>query len=164
MNARMNLGWVGLACLLGCVDFGVEVDPLADAGLVAEGPDTPDTGVAPPTGDAGSGDGGGNSCTEGPTDPSADGPQLEYRSLSVDKPLLVIQKGQVVTWTNGDTMRHSVVAGVPGAETPPARGGFNSGELAPSGKFAYRFCNARTAVYFCSTHPSQMNGYRVVVE
>jgi hypothetical protein len=66
-------------------------------------------------------------------------------------------------WNNTDTMVHTVTAGVPGAPRPPAQGGFDSGDIPAGGKWAWRFCNARNAVYFCKTHASQMSGYRVVV-
>ncbi|MCC7381706.1 MAG: hypothetical protein IT384_07730 [Deltaproteobacteria bacterium] len=146
-------------CLLasGCFDFGVEGD-LFDV------PPPLDSGGGPAPADAGDDDGGTTpACVEGPTDPAVDGPQLHYLTLSVDQRTLTIDRGQVVTWTNSDSMRHSVVAGAPGAVVPPAQGGFDSGEFGAGAQWAYRFCNPRTVVYFCSTHPSQMNGFRIIV-
>lgn len=160
-HATLVLG-LAAALLGGCVDFGYEI---FDAGFAPDAapvvlPPGQDAGPEPTNPDAGAS----AECVEGPTDPTTDGPQLRYASLAVDQRVLNIAVGDVVTWTNGDTMRHSVVAGAPGAELPLDRGGFNSGELAPGGTFAVRFCRARTVIYFCATHPSQMNNFRIVVE
>lgn len=137
--------------LAGCVDFGVGVEA-ADAPIAGEG------------GAFGAGGGGGGGCVEGPTEPTADGPQLRFTAMSVNDADLAIAPGDVVTWTNGDSMRHAAVAGAPGAETPPERGGFDSGELGQGQQWAWRFCDPGTRVWFCSTHPAQMNGYRITVE
>lgn len=129
-----------------CIDFGYRVPPATQ----------PDAVVADAGGD-------GAECTEGPATPSASGPQIALVTLNVDQPVLNVAPGDVVTWTNTDTMVHTVTAGAPGAQLPPEQGGFDSGDIAPSGQWAYRFCTARTAIYFCKTHPNQMNNYRVVV-
>lgn len=138
-----------------CLDLGYEVIPpdasedVADAGAVA-GADAAETDGATPA------------CVEGPTAPSSAGIQVALVTLNVDKPVLNVRSGDVVTWTNTDTMIHTVTAGVPGApQAAPL--GFDSGDIAPNAKWAYRFCSMRTAFYFCKTHASQMNGYRVVV-
>lgn len=133
------------ACLIGgCVDFGYRLPTIADA-----------SSEASPDADA--------SCTEGAVPPSTTGPQLQFATLSVSATTLSIARGDVVTWTNADTMAHTVTAGAPGAELPPSQGGFDSDTIAPGAKWAYRFCTARTVIYFCKTHASQMNNYRVVV-
>lgn len=128
-----------------CIDYGVRLPaPSSDAPPVDSG-----------------GDGG--SCVEGPTEPSTTGPQLAFSTLAIDQPNLTITAGDVVTWTNNDSMVHTVTAGAPGAPLPTAQGGFDSGDVASGVKWAYRFCTPRTVVYFCKTHASQMNNYRVVV-
>lgn len=150
-------GWRGRAFAAGCAvasaaasssctDFGYRLPPAADA--------------APA--DAAAGDSAG-ACTEGVAPASNTGPQVQLVTLSVNKPALAIARGDVVTWTNTDTMPHTVTAGAPGAQLPPAQGGFDSGTIAPGTRWAYRFCTARTVFYFCKTHASQMNNYRVVV-
>lgn len=136
-----------LALSLGCVDFGFRVPP-------------PEVEVDATPVDA-DGDGA-TACVEGPATPSADGPQIAFTTLNVDRPIVNIMVGDVVTWTNGDTMTHTVTAGVPGAPQPPPAG-FDSGDIAPGGRWAYRFCTPRTAIYFCRPHANQMNGYRVIV-
>lgn len=137
---------VVLVVIVGCIDFGYPLPPIVDA---------------PPAQDVASNDG--EACTEGVVPASATGPQLTFATLSVSSTTLTIARGDVVTWTNTDTMPHTVTAGAPGAETPLAQGGFDSDAISPGTKWAYRFCSARTVVYFCKTHASQMNNYRVVV-
>jgi plastocyanin len=137
---------LGALVLAGCIDFGYRLPPP---------PDAPDAPVLP--------DGNGSACTEGIAPPSDTGPQISIITLNVNVPVLAIHIGEVVTWTNTDSMAHTVTAGAPGAMLPPAQGGFDSGDIAAGGKWAYRFCTARSVVYFCKTHASQMNNYRVTV-
>ena len=138
---------------LGCVDLGYRAAPFStfDAGDPGEAGET-----AGEAADAGG-------CMAGPGEPTTAGPQVRFLTGRVDLTLLAVTSGDVVTWTNTDSMRHTVTAGAPGAEQPAASGGFTSGEIAPTTQWAYRFCNARTVIYFCATHPNQMRDYRIVV-
>lgn len=145
MKNHILLAFGGSVALLACIDFGYRVPTVPDAAA-------PEASV-----DSDSG------CTEGAVPPSTSGPQLQFATLSVSSTTLTIARGDVVTWTNGDTMAHTVTAGAPGAQIPAAQGGFDSDSIAPGSKWAYRFCTARTVIYFCKTHASQMNNYRVVV-
>lgn len=175
-RATRRVGVLALVVLAtGCIDFGSVIErpeAFADASAGDAGPvpavdagpenDASHEHDAGPGDDAGSADGGG--CVEGVAEPSAEGPQVRFVTLNVDSPVLVIDSGDVVTFTNTDTERHTVTAGAPGAVLPPARGGFDSGEIDPSRTWAYRFCDPRTILWFCSTHAEQMNGYRIIVE
>ena len=134
--------------LLSCVDFGYRLPPP---------PAEVDAGASDAAGDDGAG------CVEGATAPATGGSQVALITLNVDRPIVSITAGDVVTWSNNDTMMHTVTAGAPGAPLPVAQGGFDSGTIAPGAKWAYRFCRARTVIYYCRTHEGQMNGYRVVV-
>src|SRR5687767_11435120 len=128
------LRWTVLLCLplfAGCFDFGYDVPMLTPP------PETPSGGT--PGGEE-TGD-----CAEGDATPSDTGPQVKFITLNVDVQALKINSGDVVTWTNTDSMAHSVNAGAPGAETPAAQGGFSSPDLPPNGKWAFRFCRKRTA-------------------
>ncbi len=158
MNSAKYLTALMLACSA-CMDLGYEVIP-PDPPDASE--DEADAGVVSATDGAAAMDGSTPSCTEGPTAPSTSGIQIALVTLNVDHPVQNVKVGDVVTWTNTDTMIHTVTAGVPGAPQP-APLGFDSGDIAPNTKWAYRFCTARTAFYFCKTHANQMNGYRVVV-
>lgn len=136
------------ALLCGGCDLGIELGP------------------PPPEPDAGQGssvplDG----CVEGPTEPSEEGAVIRFSTLDVDRRLVVIEVGEQVTWVNASSQTHTATAGSPGNELPPERGGFDSGPLAPGGsQWAYRFCTVQSFVWFCRTHPAQMQGYRIVVE
>jgi plastocyanin len=153
---RRLLVWLGALGALGglaalaaaCIDLGydaqrfvaIDASPIDAAG-------------------SGSGSGSGSACTEGPTAPTTTGPQLHFASLAVDQRTLRIRAGDVVTWTNQDSMTHTATQGVPGAAA-----GFDSGDIGAGAKWAYRFCAAKNLVWFCKTHGSQMNGYRITVE
>lgn len=141
-------GLLASAGVLSCTDFGYRVPTGPDGGVDAAVDAPPDGSTA---------------CVEGVTAPSTTGPQINLITLNVDKPIVNATAGTVVTWHNTDTMVHTVTAGVPGAPRPPSQGGFDSGNIAPGAAWAWRFCSARTAIYFCSTHANQMNGYRVVI-
>ena len=156
MRTTCRIALVAVLVQAGCIDFGYDIeDPseLVDAGSTvdASGADSA-VGV-----DA-------TACVEGPTDPSDTGVQVALITLNVDQPVITISSGDVVTWTNTDSMVHTVTAGAPGAELPIELGGFDSGNIGPGAKWAYRFCTLRTAIYFCVTHPQQMKDYRVIVQ
>lgn len=170
VSATGVLVFAGL--LSGCIDFGFRLanaDTFVDAGVDAPAPpvDAGDGDAA--EADAGAPeDGGGDvdagpSCVEGAVPPSDIGPQIQFTTLNVDRPIVMITAGDTLTWTNTDSMRHTVTNGAPGAITPAARGGFTSGDVASGSRWAYRFCNPRTVIWFCETHPAQMNGYRIVI-
>ncbi len=167
-----------------CVDFGYDVPRVsmsadaaagaaanADSGSFSQLDDGGGSGSAQPVADAAAGsmqpaaDGGGaGTCVSGPVKPQSTGPQLAYITLTIDKPVLAVHVGDIVTWTNTDSMVHTVTAGAPGAKLPAAQGGFDSGKLPTGGKWAYRFCAAKTFVYFCTEHPKTQFGYRVIVK
>ncbi len=141
-------------CAGGCIDFGYDIEPPE---LILDAP----ADAAEPA-DAGSDDGGG--CVEGQVEPSDAGIQIAIITLNVDQPVVAVAPGETITWTNVDSEIHTVTAGAPGAELPVEQGGFDSGEFGTGERWAYRFCTVRTVVYFCATHPQQMNGYRIIVQ
>ena len=71
---------------------------------------------------------------------------------SVD--VLEISVGDTVTWTNDDTMAHTVTA---------ADGSFDSGFVMPGEQWSHTFTEAGRADYFCIPHP-WMRGAVVVTE
>ena len=143
------MGWVVLLGLAAsrCVDFGYDV------------PRTVAPASSASASSASTGD-----CVEGPAEPATGGPQVRFATLNVDVAQLHVTSGDVVTWTNTDSMVHSIINGAPGSAIDEAQGGFKSPELPQNSKWAYRFCKKRTTFYFCGKHPQQMNGYRIVVE
>lgn len=153
------------AFVASCMDLGYDV-PLAedfdDAGVEGGPADSgpPTDGSSPMD----AGDTGGPACEEGVTSPSADGPQLAFvPTLQVDATDLEIRVGDVLTVTNAGGMTHTMTAGSPGALLPESLGGFDSGAIPVGAQWAYRFCSPRALAWFCSTHPAQMNGYRLTV-
>lgn len=65
----------------------------------------------------------------------------------------MIKKGTTVTWTNQDSVSHTVTSD---------SGAFASGQLSNGGTFSQTFNTAGTFDYHCSNHPS-MKG-RIIVE
>lgn len=63
-----------------------------------------------------------------------------------------IAVGGTVTWTNNDSMPHTVTAD---------DGSFNSGSIAPGATYSHTFSASGTVSYHCSFHPS-MHGSVVV--
>jgi hypothetical protein len=57
-----------------------------------------------------------------------------------------IPKGAMVTWTNNDTLAHTV--------TSTEAGLFDSGTIAPGGTFTHTFNEAGSFAYSCAIHPS----------
>lgn len=70
--------------------------------------------------------------------------------FSFDPPMLTIEKGTTVVWTNKDTSPHTVTGK-----------GFSSGTLLPGQTFSHTFQEEETFDYNCSFHP-QMKGKVVV--
>jgi plastocyanin len=82
----------------------------------------------------------------------AGGGQVVMKNLAFDPATVTIRAGESVTWTNQDSMNHTVVAD---------QGEFKSGELANGATFSFTFDKAGTYPYHCSIHPS-MTGTVVV--
>ena len=58
-----------------------------------------------------------------------------------------ISVGGTVTWTNNDSTAHTATAD---------NGSFNSGTIAPGGKFSQTFSTAGTFTYKCTLHPNMV--------
>jgi plastocyanin len=60
---------------------------------------------------------------------------------------ITVSVGGTVTWTNNDSTSH----------TSTANGGaWNSGSMAPGGKFSITFSSAGSFPYHCSIHPGMV--------
>jgi plastocyanin len=55
--------------------------------------------------------------------------------------------GTKVTWTNQDSVAHTVTS---------SDGSFKSGQLAPGGTFSFTFTKAGVFTYHCSNHPRML--------
>src|SRR5262245_35504311 len=60
---------------------------------------------------------------------------------------LAIGVGTTVTWTNGDSVAHTSTSDT---------GTWNSGTLAPGGRFSFTFQAAGTFSYHCAIHPGMI--------
>jgi plastocyanin len=60
---------------------------------------------------------------------------------------LTVAAGTTVTWTNTDSISHTSTSNV---------SGFDSGTLAPNGRFSFTFQAAGTFPYHCSIHPGMV--------
>ena len=78
--------------------------------------------------------------------------QVSIINLAFDPQSITVKVGDTVTWVNGDSTAHTVVAD---------DGSFDSGDLAPGASFAFTFSAAGTVPYHCGVHP-QMTGGVVV--
>ena len=58
-----------------------------------------------------------------------------------------ITVGSTVTWTNNDTLTHTVTSD---------SGAFDSGSLAPGAKFTFTFLTRGTFAYHCTPHPGMV--------
>ena len=80
------------------------------------------------------------------------GTQVAIKNLTFSPHAVTIKVGENVTWTNEDSVNHTVVAN---------NGEFQSGSLANGDTFTFTFAAAGTFAYHCSVHPS-MTGTVVV--
>ena len=67
-------------------------------------------------------------------------------------PNMDVAQGTTVTWTNKDSVAHTVTSG-----TRPSKDGKFDGQLAAGSTFSFTFTAAGTYQYFCTVH-SSMNG------
>ncbi|GEM_PF-835274 len=72
------------------------------------------------------------------------------QSLRFVPPAVAIQSGGTVMWQNIDSVNHSVRSGVPGTPTTL----FNSGTIAPGGKFYFTFTAPGTYPFYSETDPN----------
>lgn len=77
-------------------------------------------------------------------------------NMSFSPAALTVAKGTTVTWTNNDTVGHTVTE--TDGQTGPA-----SATVAPGKTYSFTFATAGTFKYHCSIHPT-MTGTVVVTE
>lgn len=81
-----------------------------------------------------------------------------YLNFTANPATLQITRGTTVVWTNMDGASHTATSGA----MRQRDGIFDSGTIAPNGRFSFTFNTAGTFAYFCSFHAS-MTGYTIVV-
>ncbi len=72
---------------------------------------------------------------------------IAIKNFSFDPANVEVKAGTKVTWTNGDSTRHTVTSD---------DGTFKSAPIDPGGSFDHTFPNAGTFKYHCSIHPSMV--------
>lgn len=93
--------------------------------------------------------------TQAATDDSAsmsEGAEVEIEDFAYAPATITVKVGTTVTWTNKDTVRHTVTAD---------NGLFDSGLFGKGESFSYTFTEAGTYSYFCIPH-TYMKGVVVV--
>ena len=78
--------------------------------------------------------------------------QVSISNMAFSPPAISVSKGATVTWTNNDSVAHTVTSD---------NGKFNSSQLSNGGKFQFTFSESGTFSYHCSIHPS-MTGKVIV--
>jgi len=90
--------------------------------------------------------------TQAATTPGAEGVSVEIKGFAFDPKTVTIKVGQTVTWTNQDSVVHTVTGD----------GGIDSGDLSKGKSYSKTFDTEGAFDYHCSPHP-QMTG-QVIVE
>lgn len=81
------------------------------------------------------------------TTPTSSGNSVSIANFAFSPTTLTIATGTKVTWTNHDTVTHTVTAD---------QGAFDSGPLSPGNSFSFPFTKAGTYSYHCNIHHSMM--------
>jgi plastocyanin len=75
-------------------------------------------------------------------------------------PDITVATGATVMWNSSHSTPHTITSGVPGNST----GSFDSGQLRTGGSFGFTFGVAGTYPYYCTIHPSSMQGTITVAD
>ena len=86
------------------------------------------------------------------------GNNIWMKNLAFVPKIKVIKVGTTVVWTNKDVAMHTVHTGTPEKPLPMIA----SGTMGKGEKFSYTFKKKGTYKYFCTTHPTVMQGMIVV--
>ena len=130
-----RLGWLGAALVV--VGLAIIVVGSSVGGVARYGP----TGYGP---GGMMGSGGMMGWGSGPTAPA--GTSVRMAGSRFEPATLTIAPGSTVRWFNDDSLPHTVTA---------TDGSWDSGNLAPGGKFERRFDSPGTYAYLCRYHPGQ---------
>jgi plastocyanin len=80
---------------------------------------------------------------------------VDIKNMAFTPSQISVDKGGTVTWTNNDSVTHTVVDDLSNV------GGPNSGDIAPGNTYSFTFNKTGSFQYHCSIHPS-MRGTIVV--
>jgi len=94
---------------------------------------------------------------------------MSIKGFAFNPAAVEVTKGTTVTWTNEDTVPHTVTTGIAPPTFPPLPSGasptpfpslvsgdgkVNSGRIEPTTTFSFTFNEAGTFNYFCGVHPA----------
>jgi plastocyanin len=94
---------------------------------------------------------------------------ITIKGFAFNANAIEVTKGTTVTWTNEDTVPHTVTTGIAPPTFPPLPSGasptpfpslnsgdgkVNSGRIEPTRTFSFTFNEAGTFNYFCAVHPA----------
>ncbi len=80
---------------------------------------------------------------------------VTIQNYAFDPGNLTVKTGTTVTWTNMDSVNHTVTSDT---------GLFDSGELGKGGTFSYTFDKAGVYTYYCIPHHARMQGTVTVTD
>ena len=93
---------------------------------------------------------------------------ISIKGFAFNPATITVAKGTTITWTNEDTVNHTVTTGTPPPTGAPAASGaspaptpslskgdgrIDSGRVDATKTFAFTFNEAGTFNYFCAVHP-----------
>lgn len=73
--------------------------------------------------------------------------QVNIQNLAYSPANITVNSGSTVTWTNNDSVDHTVTS------QAGENYSFDSGIISPDGTYQYTFDNVGTYSYYCTVHP-----------
>jgi len=119
---------IGIYFLVGSNSKGTQTAPLSTPAEQVQGMPAP-----------------GSSVSNTPSTPAPANASVSIKNMSFNPSALSVKTGTTVTWTNNDSVAHTVTAD---------GGLFDSGTLSPGQSFSFTFATAGSISYHCSIHPS----------
>lgn len=95
------------------------------------------------------------SSTSSNTNQTSAAGSVDIKNMAFTPPQINVQKGGTVTWTNNDSVAHTVIDDLSNV------GGPASGNIEPGSTYSFTFNKTGSFQYHCSIHPS-MRGTIVV--
>ena len=97
------------------------------------------------------------SSTDNSNSTNATNNQISIANFAFSPATLTVKKGTKVTWTNNDSVAHTVTADTASDHAP------DSGNIAPGDTYSFTFDDEGTFAYHCEPHP-QMKATVTVIE
>jgi len=88
-------------------------------------------------------------ATPATTAPSTNTASVNIQNFNFVPAAVSVTSGTTVTWTNGDTVPHTVTS---------VTGAFDSGSISPGATWSYTFNQTGSFEYSCTIHPSIPHG------